>query len=134
MSENITLLELLNLSIGTPQRGSVNFSALYALLLAVLKQLGVLEMKTRWTVPSPGHTEPDASVKVTARDRRPEEVRMDSEWDQQVQSGSEPQRGRPDSGSAPDAEGELGSRIQVCEDGVSKVRAKPDPAFEQIFY
>lgn len=138
MSEDMSLLQLLDLSIGTPHRGSVNFSALHALLLAVLKQLGVLDMKTRWTEPPPGHTEPDASGTVTARDRQPEEdeVRTDSEGDQQVQPGSEPQRGRdlggpprPDSGSAPD--GGLESRIQTCEDGVSKVRSEPGPAFGQ---
>ncbi|XP_024864591.1 daf-12-interacting protein 1 isoform X6 [Kryptolebias marmoratus] len=126
--ENISLFELLNLSIGTPQRGSVNFSALYALLLAVLEQLGALEMKTRWREPPPGHTVPDALVDVTARAREQEEeeeeeeqeeeeeVRPDTESDQQVQQ----RREASGSGSGPDAQGRLRSRIQTCEDGVSK--------------
>ncbi|XP_034396077.1 glutamine-rich protein 2 isoform X2 [Cyclopterus lumpus] len=45
--EMVSLFELLNLAIGTPQKGAVNFSALHALLHAVLRQLDVQE--TPWS-------------------------------------------------------------------------------------
>lgn len=92
------MLDLLNLSIGTPQRSSVNFSALHALLLAVLEQLGVLQLKTPWREPPPGHPEPRAPVEEEDRPR-----------------GS----ADPD-GEDEDDEG-LRSRVQTCEDGLSKV-------------
>lgn len=116
--ENISLFELLNLSIGTTQRGSVNFSALYALLLAVLKKLGVLELQTQWKELHPEHSDPHGSVDVSDRDRAPEgeEVLTDTEADPQVL-----QR-RDDSGASdPDGDERLRSRIQTCEDGLSKV-------------
>ncbi|XP_013854914.1 titin, partial [Austrofundulus limnaeus] len=159
--ENLSLFELLNLSIGTAQKSSVNFSALHALLLAVLKKLEVLELKTQWRGLQPGHLEPHASVDVSARDRDPEEeevlvdrasekeevlvdraseeeevlvdraseeeevptdrdpeeeeVLTDTEADRQVQ-----QRKGGSGGSDPDGEELLRSRIQTCEDVLSK--------------
>ncbi|XP_062264282.1 uncharacterized protein LOC133971085 isoform X2 [Platichthys flesus] len=54
MCEDVfTLDELLDLSIGTPH-GTVNFPALHALLRAVLRQLGLRELKTRWRASSSG--------------------------------------------------------------------------------
>ena len=56
MSEDVfTLEELLDLSIGTPQ-GTVNFTALHALLHAVLRQLGIRGLKTRWRDSPSGRT------------------------------------------------------------------------------
>ncbi|KAL7377980.1 hypothetical protein ABVT39_006938 [Epinephelus coioides] len=102
--ENISLFDLLNLSIGTPERGAVNFSALHALLHAVLKQLGIREMKTRWRDPPPG----DALMGVTA----PKEGHHTEE-----ETGTELQeRISPTPSSV-----QLQSRIQTCEDDVSKV-------------
>ncbi|XP_049417509.1 uncharacterized protein C16orf96 [Epinephelus fuscoguttatus] len=102
--ENISLFDLLNLSIGTPERGAVNFSALHALLHAVLKQLGIREMKTRWRDPPPG----DALMGVTA----PKEGHHTVE-----ETGTELQeRISPTPSSV-----QLQSRIQTCEDDMSKV-------------
>jgi len=53
--EMISLFELLDLAIGTPQKGSVNFSALHALLHAVLRQLHVQE--TPWGAGGGGEEE-----------------------------------------------------------------------------
>lgn len=111
MEENIRLYDLLNLSIGTPQRGSVNFSALHALLLAVLKQLDIREVTTRWTYTPPGEGASDA----------PLELPMEPAGsDQLVRPGSQLQK-QTESVSAPDGTEGLRSRIQTCEDGVAQV-------------
>ncbi|XP_045893508.1 glutamine-rich protein 2 isoform X1 [Micropterus dolomieu] len=135
--ENISLYELLNLSIGT-QRGAVNFGALHALLHAVLKQLDIREMETRWRDTPPGVGHPDAPVVVVVgvteqRQQRAEEeehrVQRDiSPVEKDVRSGTELQAERtaspssptPSSGPAADSQWRLRSRIQTCEDDVSK--------------
>lgn len=58
--ERISLYDLLNVSIGTPQVGAVNFGALHALLHAVLEQLDIQQVKTRWRSAAPGDRRPDA--------------------------------------------------------------------------
>lgn len=91
-AENISLLDLLNLSIGTPQTGAVNFNALHVLLHAVLRHLDLQEVTARWADAHPGH-------------RHPGEVAA-----KELQAGSEPQQRT------------VGSRIRTCEDGVTEVR------------
>ncbi|XP_044037516.1 glutamine-rich protein 2 isoform X2 [Siniperca chuatsi] len=129
--ENISLYDLLNLSIGTPHRGAVNFGALHALLHAVLRQLNIRDMKTRWRDTPLGHGLPDAPVGVTAakqdhhaeeehqiqRDLSTEEQddRSDTELQERIASSSPP---TPSSGPAADRR--LRSRIETCEDDVSK--------------
>lgn len=92
--ENISLLDLLNLSIGTPQRGAVNFNALHVLLRAVLGHLDLQEVTARWEDAPPGHRHPEAGA-VTGKE---------------LQAGIAPQQPT------------LGSRIRGCEDGVTEVR------------
>ncbi|KAM4663493.1 glutamine-rich protein 2 [Discoglossus pictus] len=46
MASVITLFDLTNLSIGTPEVGAVNFNALHTLLHAILKHLNIQELKT----------------------------------------------------------------------------------------
>ncbi|XP_033998705.1 extracellular matrix-binding protein ebh [Trematomus bernacchii] len=135
--ENISLVDLLNLAIGTPSKGAVNFSALYALLNAILRQLDIREMKTGWTDTSPRDGPPESLVAVPA----PQQVdkHTEEEEKQQVQSdistglelevqpGTELQE-RVDSsmclvlssGPATDGQGRLLRRIQTCEDGLSE--------------
>lgn len=48
MSTDISLHELLDLSIGTPDVGSVNFSALHTLLHAILGHLKIERVTTTW--------------------------------------------------------------------------------------
>lgn len=100
MSDDISLYDLLNVSIGTPQVGAVNFSALHALLHAVLKQLDIQQIKTRWGSPAPGHGQPDAPVGAG-----PEGTEVSSS-----------------SGQAEDLQMSLLPRVQSCEEDVSKVR------------
>ncbi|XP_075897587.1 uncharacterized protein LOC142898513 [Nelusetta ayraudi] len=90
--ENISLLELLNLSIGTPQRGAVNFNALHVLLHAVLRHLDLQEVTARWEDAPPGH-------------RHSEEAAAGKE----LRASTEPQPQRT-----------VGSRIRSCEDGVTE--------------
>uniref|UniRef100_A0A3Q2Q1U8 Uncharacterized LOC105919100 n=1 Tax=Fundulus heteroclitus TaxID=8078 RepID=A0A3Q2Q1U8_FUNHE len=114
MELNISLLDLLHLSIGTPHRGSVNFGALHALLLAMLNQLDIREVKTRWRGSAPGDGTPDAPLGVSV-----EAQRDASGSDRLVQPGS-PLQKLSDSVPAPDGAGGLWSRIQICEDGMSE--------------
>ncbi|XP_032393013.1 glutamine-rich protein 2 isoform X1 [Etheostoma spectabile] len=118
--ENISLFELLDLAIGTPQRGAVNFSALHALLHAVLGQLDIRELKTPFR-----DAHPDALVGVT-----PPQLDYDTEGEQHQLDGdiSTVQQEReassssptPSSGPAATDQWRLHSRIQTCEDGVAK--------------
>ncbi|GAA6222132.1 glutamine-rich protein 2-like isoform X1 [Lates japonicus] len=127
--ENITLFDLLNLSIGTPQQGAVNFSALHALLHAVLRQLGVRELKIQWRNSHPGDADTGAPVGVSGpRHSGEEQLQIEGDRETEVQPGTELQERTTSSsvaptrssGTAADGQSELRSRIQTCEDGVSK--------------
>lgn len=111
MSEEVSLYDLLNLSIGTPQKSSVNFGALHSLLLALLKHLNLREVKTRWRDSSSGYWSPD----LTAADEEVQvEVQPDTDFQNRAATPSCP-------GPDPDQLNLL-SRIQTCEDGLSKVK------------
>ncbi|XP_067334274.1 uncharacterized protein [Channa argus] len=125
--ESICLYDLLNLAIGKPQRGVVNFNALHALLLAVLRQLDIREIKTEWKE-SPGDRHLAYLVDVTEA-KQPEHT--DEKQKADVEPKAEPvtelQESRPSSSSqtpSADIAGEeqwrVISRVQACEDGVSK--------------
>lgn len=115
------MYDLLNLSIGTPQKGAVNFNALHVLLHAVLRQLNIQEMKTRWRDAPPGGEHTDVLVGVTEQDHHTEEggYQEDSvEQEDRTAASSSP---NPWSSSGADGQETLQSRIQTCEDEVSKV-------------
>ncbi|KAF1379981.1 hypothetical protein PFLUV_G00181720 [Perca fluviatilis] len=136
--ENISLFQLLDLAIGTPQRGAVNFSALHALLHAVLRQLDIPEMKTPFRDTPPGDIHPDAlvgdyqSITTPKLDHETEEDQHQAHRDistveQEVQPGTDLQERAassssptPSSGPAATDQCRLQSRIQTCEDGVAK--------------
>ena len=130
--ESISLYDLLNLSIGAPQTGAVNFTALHELLHAVLSQLGLREMKIRWKEIPPGlggrgYPEPLTEVSGAEQDGRAEEKlhraqRGMSAAEREAQPGTELLERTPSSGTAADGQRRLQTRIQSCEDGVSKVR------------
>ncbi|XP_031416580.1 uncharacterized protein C16orf96 homolog [Clupea harengus] len=48
MSADISLFDLVNLSIGTPEPGAVQFNALHTLLHALIKHLNLQDVKTEW--------------------------------------------------------------------------------------
>lgn len=124
MSDDISLYDLLNVSIGTPQVGAVNFSALHALLHAVLEQLDIQQIKIRWRSPAPGDGQPGAPVEVTGRQAGP------GRCNDEVQPGTEQQEGAevsPSSGRAEDLQLSLLPRVQSCEEDVSKVRGDIRP-------
>lgn len=50
MSVDISLFDLVNLSIGTPEPGSVQFNALHTLLHAVIKHLNIQDVRTEWFI------------------------------------------------------------------------------------
>lgn len=122
--ETISLYDLLNVSIGTPQVGAVNFSALHALLHAVLEQLDIQQVQIRWR--SDGH--PDA-LAASEEDLQAGEGQDMDQGEQEVQPGSEQQERREASSSptspssrAADHRRSLVSRVQSCEEDMSKVR------------
>ncbi|XP_069381650.1 cytospin-A-like isoform X2 [Paralichthys olivaceus] len=122
MSEDVVTLEgLLDLSIGTPQ-GTVNFTALHALLHALLRQLGIRELETRWRDSLSGHTavgvpgSAEVGPLQVEGDVEPE-ARPGSELQERAASASDP-GSSPGTAAAEDEK--LRSRIQSCEDGVSE--------------
>ncbi|CAK6979475.1 glutamine-rich protein 2 isoform X3 [Scomber scombrus] len=126
MSEqSISLYELLNLSIGAPNTGAVNFSALHELLHAVLGQLGLRETKVQWTggaAPGPGCTEyqePQLQGSVAGQESRTQ--RGITGQEQEETPGVELLDWAPFTGTTGDDEERLRYRVQSCEDGVSKV-------------
>ncbi|XP_034448539.1 uncharacterized protein LOC117765981 [Hippoglossus hippoglossus] len=131
MSEDVfTLDELLDLSIGTPQ-GTVNFTALHALLHALLRQLGIRELKTRWRDSPSGRTAGGvpgpAEVGPLQVEGDVEQLQEQAASDPGSSPGTELQEraaSASDPGSSPGAaaaeDEKLRSRIQSCEDGVSE--------------
>ncbi|XP_051743965.1 uncharacterized protein C16orf96 isoform X7 [Ctenopharyngodon idella] len=68
MSTDISLHELLDLSIGTPDVGSVNFSALHSLLHAILGHLKIERVTTTWKEANNDHDSP-TQTKVLLLDK-----------------------------------------------------------------
>lgn len=100
--------DLLNVSIGTPQAGAVNFSALHALLHAVLQQLDLQRVEVRW------------GGGGAAGDRPAEDVDDGEKGEREEGPGA---RGRE--APSPPASSEQTSllpRVQSCESDLSKVR------------
>ncbi|XP_055079750.1 glutamine-rich protein 2 [Periophthalmus magnuspinnatus] len=54
--ENISLYDLLNLSISSPRQGLVNFRAMYTLLHSILRQLGIRDITVSFSDTSPGES------------------------------------------------------------------------------
>nr|XP_054592642.1 uncharacterized protein LOC107396494 isoform X3 [Nothobranchius furzeri] len=117
MSESISLFDLLNVSIGTPHESSVNFSALHALLLAVLKQLDIRGLKIQWRGGTlPGETSPvtpDRPLEGEDEKLGAKAQRDVSDSEQQILSGT-------DGSPIPDPAAAILTRIQTCEGGVSE--------------
>ncbi|KAI4876919.1 hypothetical protein NFI96_030233, partial [Prochilodus magdalenae] len=70
MSGDISLFDLVNVSIGTPEPGAVNFSALHTLLHAVLEHLHIQNVSAVWRVADAGH-DPDEPLLATACPQNP---------------------------------------------------------------
>nr|XP_008289173.1 PREDICTED: glutamine-rich protein 2-like [Stegastes partitus] len=124
MSENISLLDLLNLSIGYPQEANVNFAALHTLLLAMLRQLDLREVRTRWRDAPTGDPPAGVTAPSPEEQQRPAQKEM-SGSQQEVQPGTELQQRSaspppPTHATSGVAAAGFQSRIQSCEDGVSK--------------
>ncbi|KAM3597472.1 uncharacterized protein V6R79_005064 [Siganus canaliculatus] len=127
MSErSISLLDLLNVSIGTPHMGAVNFEALHALLHAVLTQLDIQEMKTQWRdtplrdgPPDPQQEHPTGTGSGIVEDTVEQGDHPGSELQERVSSSPTPSASSPR--PVPNVQRGLGSRIQTCEEDVSRV-------------
>lgn len=125
--EDISLFELVNLSIGTPDVGAVNFNALHVLLHAVLRQLDIREVKIKWGEAPPGSTHTETQGHLTSPTPTPT-------VEQELPNGTQlPERTASSSSSSPppssitvDDSGlkDLHSRIQTNKDGVSEVSAE----------
>ncbi|XP_035392364.1 uncharacterized protein C16orf96 homolog isoform X2 [Electrophorus electricus] len=72
MSSDISLFNLVNLSIGTPEIGAVNFNALHTLLHAILEHLKIQNVTAEWREPDEGHDPRGAlATKTTLSGERP---------------------------------------------------------------
>uniref|UniRef100_A0A3B3UY71 Glutamine-rich protein 2-like n=1 Tax=Poecilia latipinna TaxID=48699 RepID=A0A3B3UY71_9TELE len=112
MEKNISLFELLNLSIGSPHKSSVNFSALHALLLEMLKLLDLREATTCFKFSPPGDRVLDAPLGAPVKVPTHPSVS-----DQLVPPGSDLQK-LTDSVSVLDGTG--GDDFRTSGDGVSQ--------------
>ncbi|XP_017572476.1 glutamine-rich protein 2 isoform X2 [Pygocentrus nattereri] len=70
MSGDISLFDLVNISIGTPEPGAVNFSALHTLLHAMLEHLHIQNVSAVWRESDAGH-DPGESLLNTASPQNP---------------------------------------------------------------
>lgn len=124
----MSLSELLERSLGAPggpRAGAVHFGALHALLHAVLRQLNIREVRTRWRDAPPGA--PGLHPPGASEVKQPQPDGGSSAAEQEVQPGSEaPERAAspaslpPATGPAAEGLSRLRSRIQTCEDDLSK--------------
>nr|XP_040047909.1 glutamine-rich protein 2 isoform X2 [Gasterosteus aculeatus aculeatus] len=111
MSEH-TLFDLLNDAIETPQKGVVNFSALHALLHAVLRRLDARDAPWKDARDTPWKDARDTPWRAPERGGAGElKVEPGEELQQRIAS--------PSSSSGPAAGDQL-TRIRTCEDGVFK--------------
>ncbi|KAL7861014.1 hypothetical protein AOLI_G00173630 [Acnodon oligacanthus] len=70
MSGDISLSDLVNMSIGTPEPGAVNFSALHTLLHAMLEHLHIQNVSAVWRRSDTAH-DPGESLLTTASPQNP---------------------------------------------------------------
>ncbi|XP_051850930.1 glutamine-rich protein 2 isoform X2 [Antechinus flavipes] len=70
MPSRVNLAELLDLSIGTPEIGAVNFNALHALLTVVLKQLNLQDFKTELPPQITEQTRSIESLRLPSKEKR----------------------------------------------------------------
>ncbi|XP_029914735.1 uncharacterized protein C16orf96 [Myripristis murdjan] len=141
MSEEVSLRDLLSLSIGTPEAGAVNFSALHTLLLAMLEQLGLRDVKISWREapeckphgqPGPGvhPAQPFGHIEEKLR-----QIERHIALVEELPTGTELLEGTTSS-KIPVKDlwrlMQLRSRIQTNEDGVSRAMALIQDLLEEI--
>lgn len=130
MSTDISLHELLDLSIGTPDVGAVNFSALHTLLHAILGHLKIERVKTAWKEADNDHDSPAQSKASLLEPSSPHRV-----MEERVRGMEEQLRALEALPTASELMGssdtalsdmwtfmQLRRKAQGNEDGVSKVR------------
>ncbi|XP_072501891.1 glutamine-rich protein 2 isoform X2 [Notamacropus eugenii] len=139
MPTKVTLGELVDLSIGTPEIGAVNFNALHTLLLAMLKHLNLQDVKI------------ELPPQVTEQSRSIESVRSStggslSKEKRKVSISRQPSSGRPaphameaqmkDLGGQVQDLGKqvqaIGSQVQGIESHVQDIGSQVDVFGEQI--
>lgn len=128
MSTDISLHELLDLSIGTPDVGSVNFSALHTLLHAILGHLKIERVTTTWKEADNDHDSP-TQTKVLLLDKsspyRVMEEKLRRMEEQMRALEALPSASELMSSDAPLSDMwtlmQLRGKAQANEDGVSKV-------------
>ncbi|AWP19516.1 putative glutamine-rich protein 2 [Scophthalmus maximus] len=114
-SNNSNLFDMLDSFIETQP---VNNRALNALLHAMLRRLHILEKNRRTAAAAVGGPSPTEGEAATTGDST--EVVADAPMDFPMEDSAMPP-------SDFDGQSKLRSRIQVCEDGLSQVRASANP-------
>lgn len=74
MSVKVTLFELADLSIGTPEVGVINFNALHALLHAVISYLNIQDIKADVKIDRGPPTKPDMALLSVATEAGPSDL------------------------------------------------------------
>ncbi|XP_034062019.1 uncharacterized protein LOC117539799 isoform X2 [Gymnodraco acuticeps] len=134
--ENISLVDLLNLAIGTPSKGAVNFSALYALLNAILRQLDIRELKTEWTDTSPRYGPPESLVAVPApqqvdkhtKEEKEEKQKEEKQKEKEEKQKQEKQQVQSDISTGLELEVQPGTELQQRVDSSMSLVLSSGPA------
>ena len=150
MSADISLLDLLNLSIGTPEVGAVNFNALHSLLHAIIGHLKIQNVTTHWREENPPPQEAHVQNQAKAQLRelpgpyhhiedklRKIELKMSAL--EKLPNGAELMNlGRTEPSATPVSDMwqqmQLRRQVQANADGVSKVRSSPYSLISHIMY
>lgn len=134
MSVAISLFDLVNLSVGTPDVGAVNFNALHTLLHAVVKHLEVQNVTVEWTGDDGGRKPQDPSQQMSIPRGKPGPYHHVEDKLRQIERqiaaletlpSAADLLARPNSGTTPVSDMwqlmQLHRKVQANEDGVSKV-------------
>ncbi|XP_061080714.1 glutamine-rich protein 2 [Conger conger] len=149
MSVAISLFDLVNLSVGTPDVGAVNFNALHTLLHAVVKHLDIQNVTAEWMGENGGRKPPDPSQQMTPPRGKPSPYHhmegklreierqisafetLPSATDLLARTGS-----GTGTGTAPVSDMwqlmQLHRKVQASEDGVSKAMALIQELLKEI--
>lgn len=134
MSFAISLFDLVNLSVGTPDAGSVNFNALHTLLHAVVRHLDIQNVTAEWTGENGGRKPPDPSQQMPLPRGKPGPYHHMEDKLRQIEKqiaafetlpSATDLLARTKSGTSPVSDMwqlmQLHRKVQASEDGVSKV-------------
>ncbi|XP_074116908.1 glutamine-rich protein 2 isoform X2 [Sminthopsis crassicaudata] len=127
MPSRVNLAELLDLSIGTPEIGAVNFNALHALLTVVLKQLNLQDFKTELPPQITEQSRTIESLRLPSKEKRRPSLTKQASLGRQVPQEIEAQV-KELGGQMQD----LGKQVQAIENQVQDIGSHVSVFGEQM--